>query len=104
MKMTDSPAPMLVMPVSNTPDAAELDSSSIFQPVMSIASVPVLVTSNQSAAYGVLPLPHGATSVMKMVVGTVGVSLTTSVIASVNATVASGVEPTVGSSTSTVTL
>ena len=64
MKMTDSPAPMLVMPFSATDRPKEPLLSSIFQPVMSMAWLVELVTSNQSAATGLLPLDHGATSEM----------------------------------------
>ena len=53
---------MLVTPVSATALANELELSSIFQPVMSTATEPVFVSSNQSAPYGALPLAHGATS------------------------------------------
>src|SRR6202012_1201753 len=38
--------------------------SIIFQPVRSTLVVPTLVSSNQSAATTLLPLPHGATSVI----------------------------------------
>ena len=55
---------MLAMPFSATLLAKLLELSSIFQPVMSIARVPVFVTSNQSAPYGLLPLLHGDTSEM----------------------------------------
>ncbi len=64
--MTDSPAPMLVMPSRATEDAKLLELSSNLQPVMFVALVPMLVSSNQSAATGELPLDHGATSVMKI--------------------------------------
>ena len=64
MKMTDSPAAMLVMPLSDTALPKELELSSIFQPVMSMALEPELVTSNQSARKGLLPLDQGATSEM----------------------------------------
>ena len=61
-KITDSPGAIVVMPFSATAAAAEPELSSIFQPVMSIAKPVVLVTSNQSAATGLLPLDQGATS------------------------------------------
>src|SRR5258708_5320678 len=102
IKITDSPAPMLVMPLRDTAELKEFELSSILQPVMLIAVEPVFVTSNQSAATGLLPLDHGATSEM-ISVGTGGVSVTTSVTANVNVAVASGVPPSPGSSTLTVT-
>ena len=52
------------MPLSATAAAGEPELSSIFQPVISTAVAFVLVTSNQSAATGLLPLDHGATSVI----------------------------------------
>src|SRR5262245_17119282 len=64
MKITDSPGAMLAMPLSGTAEPNELELSSIFQPVMFWAAVPMLVTSNQSAARLLLPLDHGATSEM----------------------------------------
>ena len=66
MKITDSPAPMLVIPLRATAEAKLLELSSNFQPVMFTALVPLLVSSNQSAATGELLLLQGATSVMKM--------------------------------------
>src|SRR5215471_15363202 len=71
MKMTDSPGPMDVMPVSATEFANRFESSSIRQPVMSMAAGVVLVTSNQSAASGLLPLDQGATSEMKSLLSVV---------------------------------
>ena len=64
MKITDSPGAILVMPFSATEAANEPELSSIFQPVMSALVALVLVTSNQSAATGLLPLDQGATSVI----------------------------------------
>ena len=61
-KITDSPALIVVIPLIGTEDAKELELSSIFHPVMVTAVVPVLVNSNQSAATGLFPLDHGATS------------------------------------------
>src|SRR5258708_35327500 len=55
---------MLPTPTIGTDNAALFELSSIFQPVMSTAAPPTLVTSNQSAAYGLLLLAQGATSVM----------------------------------------
>ncbi len=49
-KTADFPAGMLVTPRSATAVANAFELSSIFQPVMSTALVPVFVTSNQSAA------------------------------------------------------
>ena len=77
-KITDSPAAMLVMPFSATAEANASELSSIFQPVMSTAVPPMFVTSNQSAATGLLPLDHGATSEMKST-GAAGFSFTMSV-------------------------
>jgi len=69
IKITDSPGAMLVMPFKATAEPKEFELSSIFQPLMFAAAVPVLVTSNQSAASaaGLLPLDHGATSEMMSV-------------------------------------
>ena len=64
MKITDSPGAMLVMPFKGTAATGDSELSSTFQPVMSTGAAPVLVTSNQSAPTGLLPLDHGATSVM----------------------------------------
>ena len=64
MKITDSPAAMLVMPDRATAEAGKPELSSIFQPVMSMAKAEVLVTSNQSAPTGLSPLDQGATSEM----------------------------------------
>ena len=49
-------------PLSATALANALELSSTFQPVMSTACAPVLVSSNQSAPNGLLPLLHGAAS------------------------------------------
>ena len=103
MKMTDSPGAMLVTPFSTSALANEFELSSTFQPVNVTALAPVFVTSNQSTADGLLPLPQGATSEMTSEAGAGGTS-TTSVTVNAYAAVASGVSPTVGSSTSTVTL
>src|SRR5215471_20234531 len=100
MKITDSPGAMLVMPFSATDDPKEFELSSIFQPLMTWAAVPILVTSNQSAATGLLPLDHGATSEMMIE----GVPPVDAVMVSVKSTDASGLAPTAGSSTFTVTL
>ncbi len=48
-KITDCPGAILVTPLRDTELAEELELSSIFQPVMSTALVPIFVTSNQSA-------------------------------------------------------
>src|SRR5262245_65809199 len=56
---------MLAIPVKATDAANEPELSSILQPVMSMALAVVLVTSNQSAPTGLLPLDQGATSEMK---------------------------------------
>ena len=61
-KITDSPALIVVMPPIVTDEANEFELSSIFHPVMVTADVPVFDNSNQSAATGLLPLDHGATS------------------------------------------
>ena len=47
---------MLVMPLNGTDEAKEFELSSIFQPLSVNAVAPVLVSSNPSAAKGVLPL------------------------------------------------
>src|ERR1700722_15902962 len=57
------PAGMVETPPSATAELFESELSSIFQPVRSTVLEPVLVTSNQSAAYAML-LPVGSTSVM----------------------------------------
>ena len=62
--------------------------------------MPKFVTSNQSAASGLLPLDQGATSVIARVIA----PLAAGVIVRVYDVLASGVAPTVGSSTLTVTL
>src|SRR5262245_47466004 len=62
MKITASPGAMLVTPFKGTAAANDSELSSILQPVMSTAAPPTLVTSNQSAPTGLLPLDHGATS------------------------------------------
>jgi hypothetical protein len=64
MKITDSPAAMLVMPFSETAAENELELSSIFQPLTLIAAMPMFVSSNQSAPIGEFPLDQGATSVI----------------------------------------
>src|SRR5262249_39775857 len=68
MKMTDSPAPMLVIPLRGTAKLKELELSSIFQPLMFTALAPVFGNANQSSATGLLPLDHGATSEMMMAI------------------------------------
>jgi hypothetical protein len=93
---------MLVMPFSATAEPKASELSSIFQPVISTALDPLFVTSNQSAATGLLPLDHGATSEMERA-GRAGVSFTTLVMARVKGVLASGLAPRVGSSTLTVT-
>src|SRR5262245_7761283 len=101
--MTDSPGAMVVTPLRATEAANESELSSTRQPVRFTGLLPVLVTSNQSAPTGLLPLDHGATSETNRDAA-FGSSLITSVTARVNAVLASGVPPTVGSSTVTVTL
>src|SRR5262249_12323947 len=96
----DFPAGSEEMPSRGTALPAELELSSIFQPVRSTAAGPVLVSSNQSAAYGAFPLAHGATSEMIIPAPVVPAG----VMVSVKVVVASGVGPTVGSSTVTVTV
>src|SRR5262245_51615449 len=54
---------MLATPTIGTDTAKLFELSSILQPVMSTAAPPTLVTSNQSARYGLLLLAQGATSV-----------------------------------------
>ncbi len=79
--------------------AMECELSSIFQPVRSMAELPVLVTSNQSAASELFELDQGATSEITMVPGA-----TACVTVRVKPVDASGEVPTLGSSTATVTL
>ena len=55
---------MLVMPLRASEETKAAELSSTFQPVMFTGLSLTLVTSNQSAATGLLPLDHGATSVM----------------------------------------
>src|SRR4051794_21391440 len=69
MNTTDCPGAMLEIPLSAIAPAKALELSSTFQPLTLTGVVPVLVTSNQSAAYGLLPLLHGDTSVMISDVG-----------------------------------
>src|SRR5262245_47591071 len=66
-KITDSPALIVVMPFRATEAAKEPELSSILQAVISMSWAVVLVTSNQSAATGLLPLDQGATSEMNSV-------------------------------------
>lgn len=73
-KMTDSSGAIVVTPFKATALANAPELSSTFQPVMSSAVAPLLVTSNQSAPTGLLPLDHGATSEM-VTEAAVGVSL-----------------------------
>src|ERR1700759_3650691 len=96
-KIADSPGASAPPPFSATALAKLNELSSIFQVERSADTVPVLVTSNQSAATGLLPLDQGATSVMR----TTGSA--TSATLSVKLVLASGVEPTLASSTLTVT-
>ena len=63
MNSTDSPAATLVTPLSAIALANALELSSTFQPARSTACAPRLVTSNQSAPYGLSPLLHGDASV-----------------------------------------
>ena len=63
-KITDSPAPIVVIPFRATAEANTAELSSNFQPVMSMGLELVLVTSNQSAPTGLLPLDQGAISEM----------------------------------------
>src|SRR5215212_130119 len=103
MKITDSPGAMLEIPASGTATPNDAELSSIFQPVMSMAVSLTLVTSNQSAATGLLPLDQGATSEITSD-GCAGSSLITSMRFSVKSAVASGVAPTLVSSSTTVML
>src|SRR5262249_6796970 len=100
MKITDSPAAMLAMPFNAMADPKDLESSSIFHPVISTAALPRFVTSNQSAASGLFPLDHGATSEMM----SAPVPLVVAVTDKWKSALASGRAPTAGSSTLTVTL
>src|SRR5262245_45571080 len=69
MKITDSPGAMLVIPPRANAAVGDSEPSSTFHPVMSTALAPMLVTSNQSAATGLLPLLHSATSVTRRTPG-----------------------------------
>ena len=100
MKITDSPAAMVVIPLKATDVAKAFESSSIFQPVMSTVLELVFVTSNQSARTELLPLDQGATSEMISGEGASFKSFT----AKVKVVVASVVLPTVVSSTLTLML
>src|SRR5215470_11064497 len=99
MKTTDSPGAMLVTPLSGTETANEFELSSIVQPTRLTDEVPKFVTSNQSAATGLFPLDQGAASVIARLIA----PLEAGVIVRVYAVLASGVPPTVVSSTLTVT-
>src|SRR4051794_38312304 len=103
MKMTDSPGAMLVMPLRGTAEPKDAELSSTFHPAMLMAASLTLVTSNQSAENGLLPLDHGAISEMTSA-GCEGSSLTTSRRARLKSAVASGVAPTLVSSRTTLTL
>src|SRR5215510_998680 len=103
MKIADLPGAMLATPLSATELAKAFELSSMRQPAMLTTLVPVFVTSNQSAPIGLLPLLHGAPSAITSEHWVGGCS-TTSVNARLKAAVASGVAPTVESSTATVTL
>ena len=92
-----------MIPFKATELAKELELSSTFQPEIFTATVPVLVSSNQSAPTGLFPLDHGATS-ETIRVTPAGVSITTSVTDKVKFNVASGVLPTLASSTLMVTV
>ena len=102
MNTTDSPAARVVMPLRGAARPKLLELSSIFQPVIVTGVGLALVSSNQSLLKGLFPLDQGATSETKRA-GSGGVSLATSSTARLKLAVRSGVEPTVGSSTVTVT-
>ncbi len=102
MKMALSPGASVVTPLSVAALAKAAELSSIFQPVILIGLEVTLVISNQSAATAELLLAQGATSEM-MMTGAGGASGSTSLMVSVKFTLASGVVPTVLSSTFTVT-
>ena len=100
IRMADWPGAIVVTPLRATALAKLAELSSIFQPVISTALALRLVTSNQSAATpGLLLLDQGATSEMISVVG----FSVASVMAKVKVVLASGVAPTLVSSTLTVT-
>ena len=102
MKITDSPAAILLMPLKATAASKLSELSSNFQPLMSMVLLPRLVISNQSAVSGLLPLDQGATSEM-MRSTVVGFSMTWSINRRSKLALASGVAPTAESSTVTVT-
>src|SRR5262245_18594158 len=103
MKITEARAGMLVTPRSGTDTADEFELSSIRQPEMLMAVEALFVTSTQSALNGLLPLDHGATSQMNRF-GCVGFPPPASVMLRVKFVLASGLPPTVESSTLTVML
>ncbi|CAB4940127.1 unannotated protein [freshwater metagenome] len=69
-KMTDSPAAIVVIPVSASDAENKFELSSIFQPVIVTGLAVVFVNSNQSAATGLLALDQGETSETKTEPGT----------------------------------
>src|SRR5262245_47336021 len=101
MKITDSPGLMLVTPFSGTETANEFELSSIVQPTRLTEDVPKFVSSNQSAASagGLFPLDQGAASVTARLIGPPPPA---AVIVRVYDVLASGVAPTVVSSTLTL--
>src|SRR5262249_7136678 len=99
MKITDSPGLMLATPFKGTETANEFELSSIVQPSRLTDEVPKFVTSNQSDASGLFPLDQAAASVMARLIWPPAAA----VIARVYDVLASGVAPTVVSSTLTVT-
>src|SRR5262249_31981573 len=100
MKITDSPGALLGTPALGTDTFKRHELSALLQPAVLMAALPMLVTSNQSASRPTpLPLDHGATSETMMEPGG-----TAWVIVSVKFVLASGLPPTVTSSTFTVTL
>src|SRR5690242_20427428 len=97
--MTDSPGAMLETPFRATETLKRFELSSIRQAVVLMAGAPTFVTSNQSTPSELLLLDQGATSEMMMEPGG-----TACVIVRVKFVLASGVLPTVVSSTLTMTL
>ena len=100
MKITDSPAAMVVMPLKAIDEVKAFELSSTLEPVMSTALELLFVTSNQSAPTELLPLDQGATS---EIISGEGASFK-SFTAKVKVVVASVVLPTVVSSTLTLML
>src|SRR5262249_41670819 len=104
MKTADLPGARLETPLSGTASPAESELSSIFQPVRSAVFVPVLVSSHQSALWGLLPLLQGEASVTATPDAGLPPPETGSTVSVNGELVASGLPPAAGSSTATLTV